>query len=113
MKVETYRKYRTLFESRYGAKLTLCGDSVLQPMLRGIRHSHLFFMIYCYDRGVNYYSQGVSSIDKDIRYYTFKGISCTRIKKPTTSKSMIDKFDGYHRLIDHCTWVLKSKGIKA
>ncbi len=113
MKLETYLKYRDLFDSRYGQKFSMCGDSVLKPMLQGIRHKHLFFMIYCHDRGISSHSQGVNSIDKDIRYYTFLGDSCTRIRKATSKRSMIDKYGGYQRVVDYCTWVLSKKGIKA
>lgn len=87
----------------------MCGENVLLPMLVGIRNRHLFFMLYTYDRNISNGTQGVSSIDKHIRYYTFRKNICTRIGKPDLTRSMIDKFGTYDKVLIYCKQVLETK----
>lgn len=108
MKIETYRKNRDLFESKYGRYLTAMGYNRVSKMLHGIRNKHLFMMMYCYDRRIHDVSQAVSSIDKDLRHYLLTGRSFTRIRKSTRKISMIDKFGNYEKLLEACISKLES-----
>lgn len=106
MKIETYIKYRQIFEERY-LKCVKDGNSfmgfVIIGLLRtGIRNFKLFLFIYSCDRVNVQFSNLVCKLRAHPIYVIKGGKKMYKIKIDTKSASLVDLWsDNYDRLLNY------------
>ena len=97
MKKETYLKYRTIFEENYKEQISNnkhdLGFVNLHDLKTGISRYAEFVYIYSYDKAGVLFSNTVSSIDKNKRFYVKNNKPVIKIYSPDDGVHIMDMWE--------------------